>query len=53
MLKTFVDVLLKPRVELRQLAMEALADDGPLPDPLLPFSLVCRADLDNVRRSTA
>lgn len=51
-LRAIVDVLLRPRVDFRQLAMEALAD-GPWPDPLLPFSLVCRADLDDVRRSTA
>jgi hypothetical protein len=49
--KSIVDISLKPRVELRQLAIEALAD-GPLPDPLLPFSSVCRNDLENVRNST-
>ena len=36
-LKTILDTYLKPKVELRQLAMEALAE-GPRLDPLLPFS---------------
>ena len=51
-LKTILDTYLKPRVELRQLAIEALAQ-GPRADPLLPFSLVCRNDLDHVRNSMA
>lgn len=51
-LKEIVDVYLKPRVELRQLAIDVLAT-GPRADPVLPFSLVCRADLDNVRNSMA
>lgn len=51
-LKAIVDILLRPRVELRQLAIDALAD-GPRPDPLLPFSMICRSDLENVRRSMA
>jgi hypothetical protein len=50
-LKTIVDILLKPRVEIRQLAMEALAD-GTRPDPLLPFSMICRNDLESVRKLT-
>lgn len=50
-LKAIVDIYLKPRVELRQLAMKALAE-GPPVDPLLPFSLVCRSDLDSLRGST-
>jgi hypothetical protein len=50
-LKSILGIYLKPKVELRQLAIEALAD-GPFPDPLLPFSSVCRRDLDNVRSST-
>ena len=50
-LKSILGIYLKPRIELRQLAIEALADK-PLPDPLLPFSSVCRRDLDNVRSST-
>jgi hypothetical protein len=51
-LKTLLNTYLKPRVELRQLAIEALAE-GPRLDPLLPFSLVCRGDLDHVRNSMA
>ena len=42
----------KPSIELRQLAKEALSKN-PDPDPLLTFSQVCRADLENVRRTTA
>ncbi len=49
-LKAIVDILLKPRVELRQLATDALSR-GLASDPLLPFSSVCRLDLDNVRRA--
>jgi hypothetical protein len=49
-LKTILNTYLKPKVELRQLAIEALAEGSRL-DPLLPFSLVCRDDLDHVRRS--
>ena len=51
-LRAIVNVMLRPRVELRQLAMEALTK-GVRPDPVLPFSLVCREDLDNVRKSRA
>lgn len=51
-LKTIVEIALKPSVEIRQLATEALAK--PLdPDPLLAFSLICRADLDSVGRTLA
>ena len=28
-------------------------DEGSRPDPVQPFSLVCREDLDNVRKSRA
>jgi hypothetical protein len=48
-LRTIVDISLKPSVELRQLAAEALSKDLD-PNPLLAFSLICRADLDKVRR---
>ena len=48
-LRAIVEISLKPSVELRQLAKEALSKSFD-PDPLLAFSLVCRADLDNVRR---
>lgn len=49
-LRNIVDVLLRPRVKLKQLAKEALKDGPPI-DPLLPFSVVCRSDLENVSRS--
>ena len=47
-LRTIVEIMLKPSIELRQLAKEALSKSLD-PDPLLAFSLACRADLDNVR----
>lgn len=49
-LKAILQISLKPRVELRKLATEALSKSVEL-DPLLEFSLVCRADLDDVRRT--
>jgi hypothetical protein len=49
-LKAIVEISLKPSIELRQLAMEALSKT-PDPDPFLKFSLICRADLDTVHRS--
>lgn len=51
-LKALVEISLKPSVEVRQLAKQALAKGLDL-DPLLAFSSICRADLDNVRRTTA
>ena len=51
-LRAIVEISLKPSVELRQLAKEALSKSLD-PDPLLAFSLVCRADLDYVRRTAA
>jgi len=51
-MRTIVDILLKPGIELRQLAREALSK-GIDPDPLLSFSSICRADLDHVRRTLA
>jgi hypothetical protein len=51
-LKAIIEILLKPRMDLDQLAREALSK-SPDPDPFLRFSLVCRADLDNVRRSAS
>lgn len=48
-LRAIVEISLKPSVELRQLAKEALSKSLD-PHPLLAFSLACRADLDNVRR---
>ena len=49
-LKSIVEVLLKPSIQLRQLALESLSK-SPDPDPFLKFSLSCRADLDHVRRT--
>ena len=51
-LRAIVEISLKPSIELRQLAKDALSK-SPDPDPLLTFSLVCRVDLENVRRTTA
>ena len=50
-LRAIVEISLKPSVELRQLAKKALSESLD-PHPLLAFSLVCRADLDHVRRTT-
>jgi hypothetical protein len=49
-LRAIAEILLKPSVELRQLAKEALSKSLD-PDPLLKFSSICRADLDNVHRT--
>ena len=48
-LRTIAEIALKPSVELRELAKEALLK-SPDPEPLLAFSSICRADLDHVRR---
>lgn len=48
-LRAIVEIFLKPSVELRQLATEALSKSLD-PDPLMTFSSICRADLDDVRR---
>ena len=48
-LRGIVEILLKPSVELRQLAKQALSKS--LEDPLLAFSSICRADLDSVHRT--
>jgi Transposase, Mutator family len=42
--RAIVEISLKPSVELRQLATQALTKT-PEPDPFLMFSLTCRADL--------
>jgi hypothetical protein len=47
--KAIVEISLKPGIEC-QLAVQALSK-RPEPDPFLTFSLVCRTDLDNVRRT--
>jgi hypothetical protein len=51
-LRAIVEISLKPSVELRQLAKEALSNSLD-PDPLLAFSSLCRADLDDVHRTVA
>jgi len=49
-LRAIVEILLKPSIELRQLAKEALSKSLD-PDPLVKFSSICRTDLDNVHRT--
>jgi hypothetical protein len=49
-LRAIVEISLKPSIELRQLAKEALSKSLD-PDPLLTFSSICRADLNNVHRT--
>jgi hypothetical protein len=51
-LKTIVQIALRPSIEVRQLATEALSKRLD-PDPLSEFSLICRADLDSVPRIVA
>jgi hypothetical protein len=51
-LRVIVEISLKPSVELRQLAKEAVSKRLD-PDPLLAFSSICRADLDSVHRTVA
>jgi hypothetical protein len=47
--RAIVEILLKPSIELRQPAKQALSKTlGP--DPLLTYSEICRADLDNAHR---
>jgi len=48
--KAMIEIALKPGVELQQFAKESLSK-SPYPDPLLEFSQLCRADLENVRRT--
>ena len=48
-LRAIVEIALKPSIELRQLAKEALSKSLD-PDPLLAFSKISRADLDSVGR---
>ena len=47
-LRAILEIALKPSIELRQLAKEALSKSLE-PDPLLAFSSICRADLDHLR----
>src|SRR4051812_7133983 len=51
-LKAIIEILLKPGVNLGQLARDALSR-SPDPDPFLRFCRVCRDDLDKVRRTLA
>jgi hypothetical protein len=51
-LRAILEISLKPGIEARQLAKEALSRSLD-PDPLLEFSSMCRADLDNVRQTMA
>jgi hypothetical protein len=48
-LRAIVEIFLNPSIELRQLAKEALSKSLD-PVPLMSFSSICRADLDNVHR---
>ena len=46
-IKGLIEILLKPSIDLRKLAIEELSKSTNS-DLLLPFSLACRADLDQV-----
>jgi hypothetical protein len=48
-LRGIVEILLKPSIELRQLAKQALSNS--IEDPLRAFSSICRADLDSLHRT--
>jgi hypothetical protein len=48
-IKTIVEIALQPSMELRELAKSALSQ-SPEPEPLVAFSSLCRADLDDVGR---
>ena len=50
MLRAIIEISLRPGVDVGQLARAALSE-GLGPDPFLAFSLACRADLDDVRRT--
>ena len=49
-LRAIVEISLNPAIEVRRLAKEALSDSLD-PNELLSFSIICRADLDNVLRT--
>jgi hypothetical protein len=51
-LKALAEIALQPSIEFRKLMSDAISK-GLEPDPLLQFSVVCRADLDGVRRGAA
>jgi hypothetical protein len=46
-IRRLIEISLKPGVDLRKLAIAELSEN-PSSDPLLPFSVACRADLDKV-----
>jgi hypothetical protein len=48
--KAIAEISLKPGMELRQLVAESLSKN-PDPDPFRKFSMLCRKDLDDVRRN--
>jgi hypothetical protein len=50
-LRAILEISLQPRIELRQLATQALSQS--VDDPLREISIVCRADLDSVHRTLA
>jgi len=49
-LRAIVEISLKPRIEARQLAKQAL-EKSLDPDPVMTFSTICRADIDGIRRT--
>ena len=49
-LRSLVEISLQPSIELRQLAKDAMSK-GLDPDPLLVFSSMCRADLDQMHQT--
>ena len=51
-IRAIIEIWLQPSVEPRQLAEAALSNSR-LPDPLLAFSMACRADLDRVHQTVA
>jgi hypothetical protein len=50
-LRSIVEISLKPSVELRRLAQEALSK-SPDPESASVFSVICRNDLEDVFRTT-
>ena len=50
-MRSIIEISLKPSIEVRQLAKESLSKSLD-PDPLLAFSSMCRADLDNIHLTT-
>lgn len=51
-IRKVVEISLQPSIDLKQLTMEDVARYSEA-DLLLPFSLACRADLDNLHRTQA